>query len=83
MQKENNYIHPSINWKCLVFTTIIAGGYWFLPRKNKWVLAILLYIPYSQPSWEEGAGYDRRLWILSRLWWHWCIGDHVRGHSTY
>ena len=44
MKDNSTRIEPSINWKCLVFTVVIAGGYWFLPQKNKWILAILLYL---------------------------------------
>ena len=53
MKKENKYVGPSINWKCLVFTGAVAGGYWFLPRKNKWVLALLLYTPYIVLAWYD------------------------------
>lgn len=37
---------PSVNWKCIWFTLALAGGYWFLPKKNKWILLSLLYFPY-------------------------------------
>ena len=37
---------PSWNWKCLFFTAFLAGGYWFAPPKNKWVLLSLMYFPY-------------------------------------
>ena len=53
MKEDSTHIEPSINWKCLVFTIVIAGGYWFLPQKNKWILAILLYIPYIILAWYD------------------------------
>jgi len=37
---------PSVNWKCIWFTVGLASGYWFLPKKNKWILLALLYFPY-------------------------------------
>ena len=37
---------PAVNWKCIIFTLILSGGYWFLPQRNKWILLSLLYFPY-------------------------------------
>lgn len=37
---------PSVNLKCIVFTACLVSGYWFLPKRNKWVLLFLLYFPY-------------------------------------
>ena len=37
---------PVFNLKCIVFTILLAVGYWFLPRRNKWVLLMLALIPY-------------------------------------
>jgi hypothetical protein len=46
-KKEDCYdVNPVVNWKCIWFTFALAGGYWFLPKKNKWILLALLYFPY-------------------------------------
>ena len=37
---------PVFNWKCIVFTLVLSIGYWVLPKKNKWILLVLLYVPY-------------------------------------
>lgn len=44
---------PAVNWKCIVFTLVLAGGYWFLPHRNKWVLLALLYFPYLVLAWYD------------------------------
>jgi len=50
--------HPfAFNWKCIIFTLILAGGYWTLPHKNKWVLAFLLWFPYIALAWYDYS-YD-------------------------
>jgi hypothetical protein len=50
------------NLKCVVFTAIIAGGYWWLPPKNPWVLALLLWLPYTAMAWyDELYGCQRKL----------------------
>ncbi len=41
------------NWKCVWFTLAVAGGYWFLPPKNYWVLFVLLIVPYVAMSWYD------------------------------
>lgn len=45
------------NVKCVVFTSIIAGGYWYLPPKNKYILLFLLWLPYVAMAWYDYA-YD-------------------------
>jgi hypothetical protein len=45
------------NVKCVVFSAILAGGYWFAPRKNVWVLLFLLWAPYIAMAWYDYA-YD-------------------------
>lgn len=46
--------HPfAFNWKCIIFTLILAGGYWFLPHKNPWVLAFLIWSPYIALAWYD------------------------------
>lgn len=45
------------NIKCIIFTLIIAGGYWYLPRKNIWILIFLLWIPYVSLAWYDYS-YD-------------------------
>lgn len=43
----------SLNVKCIVFTAILAGGYWYLPPKNLWVLAFLIWFPYIALAWYD------------------------------
>ena len=43
------------NWKCVVLTAVIAGGYWWLPPRNWWVLAVLLWLPYVALAWYDAA----------------------------
>jgi hypothetical protein len=46
--------HPfAFNWKCIIFTLILAGGYWFLPHKNPWVLGFLVWFPYIALAWYD------------------------------
>jgi len=47
------------NWnvKCIVFTIFIAAGYWYLPPKNLYVLAFLLWLPYIALAWYDYS-YD-------------------------
>ena len=52
--------HPfSLNVKCIIFTAILAAGYWFAPHKNLWVLAFLLWFPYIALAWYDYM-YDCR-----------------------
>ena len=55
MSEENKYYNkePVVNWKCVVFTLILAIGYWFLPKRNKWILLALLYFPYLILAWYD------------------------------
>jgi hypothetical protein len=41
------------NIKCIIFTILIAGGYWYLPHRNKYVLIFLLWIPYLALAWYD------------------------------
>lgn len=43
----------SFNVKCIVFTAAAAGGYWFLPPRTWWVLALLLWLPYVSMAWYD------------------------------
>jgi hypothetical protein len=43
------------NVKCIIFTAFIAGGYWFLPTKNIWILLFLLWLPYISLAWYDYA----------------------------
>ena len=45
------------NVKCIIFTAFVAGGYWYLPPKNMYVLLFLLWIPYVSMAWYDYA-YD-------------------------
>lgn len=52
--------HPfSLNIKCIIFTAILAAGYWFAPHKNLWVLAFLIWFPYIALAWYDYT-YDCR-----------------------
>lgn len=41
------------NIKCVIFTAILAGGYWYLPPKNRWILVFLLWFPYIAMAWYD------------------------------
>lgn len=43
------------NWKCVIFTALIAGGYWALPPKNLVVLITLFILPYIAMAWYDYA----------------------------
>lgn len=43
----------SFNMKCIVFSLLIAGGYWYLPHKSVPVLVALLYFPYLAMAWYD------------------------------
>lgn len=47
------------NLKCVIFTAVLAGGYWYLPPKNLWILIFLLWFPYIALAWYDYA-YDCR-----------------------
>jgi hypothetical protein len=52
--------HPfSLNIKCIIFTAVLAAGYWFVPHKNLWVLAFLIWFPYIALAWYDYT-YDCR-----------------------
>ncbi len=53
----------SLNIKCIVFTLLIAGGYWYLPPKKLWILVALLYFPYLALAWYDYV-YDCRIGLL-------------------
>ena len=55
MSDEKEYYNkePVVNWKCVVFTIMLAVGYWFFPKRNKWVLLALLYFPYLALAWYD------------------------------
>jgi hypothetical protein len=41
------------NIKCIIFTAVLAAGYWYLPHKNPWVLAFLIWFPYIALAWYD------------------------------
>jgi hypothetical protein len=41
------------NIKCIIFSLTLAGGYWYLPPKNFWVLFFLLWFPYIALAWYD------------------------------
>lgn len=43
----------SLNPKCIIFSLLLAGGYWYLPQKNIAVLVALLYFPYLAMAWYD------------------------------
>jgi hypothetical protein len=43
----------ALNIKCVIFSLLIAGGYWYLPPKNTAVLVALLYFPYLALAWYD------------------------------
>ena len=47
------------NLKCIILTILIAGGYWYFPQKNIFVLIFLLWIPYVALAWYDYS-YDCR-----------------------
>lgn len=44
---------PAANLKCIIFSLVLASGYWFLPKRNKWILLALLYFPYLAIAWYD------------------------------
>ena len=46
---------PTGNLKCILLTVFFAGGYWYLPPRNKWVLLAIVYFTYLALAW-----YDHR-----------------------
>jgi len=47
------------NIKCVIFSAALAGGYWFAPSKNLFVLFFLLWFPYIAMAWYDYM-YDCR-----------------------
>ena len=46
--------HPfALNITCIIFTAILAAGYWFAPHKNLWVLSFLIWFPYIALAWYD------------------------------
>jgi hypothetical protein len=43
----------AFNLKCIVFTAAVAGGYWYLPPRQLWVLLVLLWLPYVAMAWYD------------------------------
>ncbi len=43
----------ALNIKCIIFTAVVAGGYWWLPPKSLWVLGLLLWLPYIAMAWYD------------------------------
>jgi hypothetical protein len=41
------------NLKCILFTAVLAGGYWYLPPKRLWILVFLLWFPYIALAWYD------------------------------
>jgi len=46
--------HPfKFNVKCIIFTALLAGGYWYLPHRKIWILLFLLWFPYLAMAWYD------------------------------
>jgi hypothetical protein len=45
----------ALNIKCVIFTLVVAGGYWYSPPKNKYILLFLLWLPYVSMAWYDYA----------------------------
>lgn len=43
----------ALNPKCIVFSLLLAGGYWYLPQKSIPVLIAILYFPYLALAWYD------------------------------
>jgi hypothetical protein len=41
------------NIKCIIFTALIASGYWYFPYHSIYVLIFLLWIPYVSLAWYD------------------------------
>lgn len=41
------------NAKCIILSIALAAGYWFLPRRNKWILLAILYFTYLAIAWYD------------------------------
>ncbi len=41
------------NLKCVIFTLVLAGGYWYAPPKNLYILFFLLWAPYIALAWYD------------------------------
>lgn len=46
-------MEPTWNVKCIVLTTLLASGYWYLPPRNKWVLIAILFFTYLALAWYD------------------------------
>jgi hypothetical protein len=42
-----------LNPKCIIFSLVLALGYWFSPHKSIPVLVALLYFPYLALAWYD------------------------------
>lgn len=43
----------ALNIKCVIFSLLLAGGYWYLPKRRIWILVALLYFPYLALAWYD------------------------------
>lgn len=43
----------ALNIKCIIFSLLLAGGYWYLPKRRLWILVALLYFPYLALAWYD------------------------------
>ena len=43
----------SFNYKCIIASLFFAGFYWYAPKKNKWILALILYSTYLAIAWYD------------------------------
>lgn len=43
----------ALNVKCIVFTFLVAAGYWYAPRRSFPILVLTLIVPYIAMAWYD------------------------------
>jgi hypothetical protein len=79
---------PTGNIKCVIISVILASGYWFLPPKNKWILAFILYFTYIAIAWYDHWYQCKRTFgpTYLRLFYEWAkppTSDQSVTYSTW
>lgn len=66
------YVNTATNFntKCVVFGTVLAAGYWYLPaRKNLFMLPVIFTVAYIAMAWyDELYNCNERLYSGNRSW---------------
>lgn len=72
MQSGGIYVNTAtqFNTKCVVFGTMLAAGYWYLPaKKNPFMLPVIFTIAYVAMAWyDELYNCESRLYSGSSSW---------------